>query len=312
MMKPMFAFVVFALASNAALDLARADEPVVIALRYDAQLKAIGFPSPILTVTLDGQEAHFFIDSGAGVHTFAEWYVKAAGLSAKSDHNMKAVDSAGHKIDVAVLRDVRITPAAGDAFTISEAVVADFPPLFEENRIAGLLSPQLLASTTQAAVVDLNTPELRLEPMQAAVDRLNATVLSLGGATSLCTQPGSPLVNRLYAIRTIIDGVEASLTIDTGASSTTIREGTPAARGLRSKPGTGRDEMGIGGKRIRVFQSAPVDLDFGAGARRIAVGVGANAGGCSSEGLLGMDALRGCRWIFARAGIAMSCVKAPS
>ena len=309
MMKSIFALAVLALACTAAAGLARADQSATIALRYDAHLKKIGFPSPTLTVTVAGKEARFLIDSGAGVHTFASWYVKAAALSPKSDRNMKAVDSSGHQIEITVLRDLRVSPLGGHELEIGEAVVVDFPPLFEENRIAGLLSPQLLASKTQAAVLDLNIPELRLEPMQSAVDRMNATVLSLGGATSLCTQAGSPLVNRLYMIRTMIDGVEASLTIDTGATSTTIRENTPAARALRSKPGTGRDEMGIGGRRVRVFQSAPVELDFGGGARRIAVGVGANAGGCGSDGLLGMDALQGCRWIFARTGIAMSCVK---
>jgi len=62
---------------------------------------------------------------------------------------------------------------------------------------------------------------------------------------------------------------------------------------------------------VRVFQSVPVLVDFGGGPRRLSVAIGPNADGCGSQGLLGMDALAGCRWVFGNAAFAMSCVKAP-
>jgi hypothetical protein len=289
---------------------ARADPPLTIALRYDSGLRKIGFPSPLLTVKIAGQEARFLVDSGAGVHTFAAWYVKAAALQAVHNADVHAVDAGGRAIDVLVVRNAQLALTDGTTLTLAEGAVAEFPPIFEQLRIAGLVSPQLLATPSQAAVLDLNRPELRLEAMEPAVDRLNATIQGADGLTRVCSNKASPLTNRLYLIRTLVDGIATSLTIDTGATSTSISDGIPAAHALRRRPGTGRDQMGIGGTRVRVFQSAPVLVDFGGGPRRLSIAVGPNADGCGSQGVLGMDALAGCRWVFGNAAFAMSCVKA--
>lgn len=286
-----------------------ADETTTIGLHYDAELGKIGFPSPVLTVKLGNQDARFLVDSGAGVHTFAGWFAKARGLKPTSGSSVHAIDANGNAIDVLIARDTPLRLANGSTLDIGEAIVTDFPPMFEKLRVAGLLSPQLLAARTQAAVLDLNTPELRFEPMESALERLHATVLNAGDMTGICTNKGSPLANRLYVIRTLIDGIPTSLTIDTGATTTSIRDGIPAARALRARPGTGRDQMGIAGERVRVFQSTPVDVDFGGGPRTLSVGVGRSAGGCNSQGLLGMDALAGCRFVFGSAAFAMSCTK---
>lgn len=299
------AFVLAAL--FAAPGFAQDDEPRVMALRYEAELQRIGFPSPTLAITVNGKPARFLIDSGAGVHTFAKWFVSAAGLATQHHGGAKAVDAGGHPVDISLVRDVTLTLGDGSKLEIDEAIVADFPPFFEGNAIAGLLSPQLLAAQTHAAVLDLRKPELRLQPMERAIERFNATLLSISNSTRLCVQRGSPLENRLYAVRTVVEGVETSLTVDTGASGTTLQDGTPAAIAVRKKPGTGGAEMSVGGQAMQVFRSSPVTLDFGGGKRTLSVSLGKDAGSCGAQGRLGMDALRGCRWIFARAAVAMSC-----
>lgn len=286
-----------------------ADGAAAIGLHYSAELRKVGFPSPVLTAKIGGQEVRFLVDSGAGVHTFAAWFAKAAALKPMSGSNVHAVDSSGNSIDVLIVRDAPLRLSNGSTLDIDEAIVADFPPMFEQLKIAGLLSPQLLATKTQAAIFDLNIPELRFEPMESALEHLHASILSADDMTGVCAQKESPLTNRLYTIRTLVGGVATSLTIDTGATTTSIQDGIPAAHVLRAKPGTGRDQMGVAGKRVRVFQSVPVDVDFGAGPRRLPVGVGPSAGGCGSQGRLGMDALAGCRWVFGSAAFAMSCAK---
>ncbi len=215
------------------------------------------------------------------------------------------LDSAGHPVETTVVRNVRLALAQNATIEIGEAAVADFPPIFEEHKIAGLLSPQLLAPASDAAVLDLRKPELRFEPAQSAVDHLHA--IGLGSAASVCSHAGAPLANRVYTVRTTIDGVGTWLTLDTGATTTTLRDGTPAANAARRKPGTSHDEMGTAGQRAHVFQSAPLSVDFGAGARTLAVGVGEDSGICDAQGRLGMDALTGCRWILARDALALSC-----
>jgi predicted aspartyl protease len=299
------------LALVAAPSVAHAEEPRTIALHYDQALKDAGFPSPVLTAKIGDADVRFLVDSGAGVHTFAAWFVETAGLKAVREEDVHAADAGGNSIDVRILHDVRLGLGDGSALEIGEAAVANFPPMFEQLKIAGLLSPQLLATKTQAAVLDLVKPELRLETMESAVDRLPAMILNVGRMTNVCVNRGSRLTNRLYAIETSIDGVATSMTIDTGATSTTVREGIPAAVALRAKPGTGRTQMGVGGAAFRVFQSVPVPVDFGGGTRQLSIGVGPSASGCDAQGALGMDALKGCRWIFGQAAFAMSCVRSP-
>src|ERR1700726_1113650 len=41
----------------------------VIGLSYNADLAAIGFPSPVLRATVNGQAVWFLVDTGASVHT---------------------------------------------------------------------------------------------------------------------------------------------------------------------------------------------------------------------------------------------------
>lgn len=295
------------LAWNHAIGFAQNDRPHVIALNYERELQNIGFPSPTLIVTIGGKKARFLIDSGAGVHTFAKWFVDASGLPTQHPGGAKVVDAGGHPVEISVVRGVGLALADGTRLQIDEAIVADFPPFFESNEIAGLLSPQLLAAPAHAAVLDLRAPELRFEPMEAAIERLDATLLNMGGATKLCVQSGSPLRNRLYAVRTVVEGIETSLIVDTGASGTTLRDGTPAAIAVRRKPGTGGAEMSVGGQEMRVFKSSPVTLDFGGGERTLPISLGPDAGGCGAQGRLGMDALKDCRWIFGRSALAMSC-----
>lgn len=298
------AFLAAWLASSA---FAQDDQSTVIALRYDSELQRIGFPSPTLDVTVNGKSARFLVDSGAGVHTFAKWFVAAAGIATQGHGGAKVVDAGGHPVDISLVRHVTLAIGDGRELKIDEAIVADFPPFFEANRLAGLISPQLLAAQTHAAVLDLRTPELRLERTESAIERLDATLLNIGGATKLCVQDGSPLRNRLYAVRTVVEGVETSLIVDTGASGTTLRDGTPAAIAVRRKPGTGGSEMSVGGQQMHVFKSSPIALDFGGGRRTLSISLGPDAGGCGAQGRLGMDALKGCSWIFARAAVAMSC-----
>src|ERR1700691_3874813 len=45
---------------------------------YDQELKAKGFPSPLIRVRIAGHEALFIVDSGTGVNTLADWFAEQA------------------------------------------------------------------------------------------------------------------------------------------------------------------------------------------------------------------------------------------
>lgn len=56
----------------------------------------------------------------------------------------------------------RAPRAGGRGLIFQEAAVAEFPPIFQGLRIAGLLSPQLLADAGTVAVLDLRVPLLQI------------------------------------------------------------------------------------------------------------------------------------------------------
>src|SRR6185369_8115158 len=111
--------------------------------------------------------ARFLIDTGASVHTLASWFVKDAGLQADAARGT-ARGSTGQEAGIRVVRQTDLAIEGGRRLPLAEAIVVDFPPMFEQLRIAGLLSPQLFANDDEAAVLDLRVASLRIEPFQAA------------------------------------------------------------------------------------------------------------------------------------------------
>ena len=120
------------------------DDKTRIALRYDSRLLAIGLTSPFVRLTIANQEVLFMVDTGASVHTFASWLVRAAALPTQGT-TATAQGSTGYKSSLRVISAVMATFPGVGSYSLS-GVVVDFPPLFEQYRIGGLLSPQLFAA----------------------------------------------------------------------------------------------------------------------------------------------------------------------
>src|SRR5882724_13302420 len=53
----------------------------VIDLKYDSALAAAGFPSPVISVSVQGHAAWLLVDTGAGVYTLAQWFAAAVGIA---------------------------------------------------------------------------------------------------------------------------------------------------------------------------------------------------------------------------------------
>src|SRR5215475_10933679 len=133
-----------------------------ISLRYEEKLVALGFPSPLLRATVGGQSAWFLIDTGASVHTLASWLVSAAHLSTR-ETTATVTGSTGMGKPVRAVANQAILLEGGRLLELREAIVVEFPTNFATNKIGGLLSPQLLATGSDASVLDLRVPALRFD-----------------------------------------------------------------------------------------------------------------------------------------------------
>src|SRR5262249_43244071 len=156
------------------------------------------------------------------------WFVKAANISADAAQG-SARGSTGKETAIHVARHPDLALEDGQRLQLAEAIVVEFPPMFEELRIAGLLSPQLFARGDDAVVLDLRTPSLDTAPFQAAVDRLHIEPLSSG---RVCINQDSRFRNRIYSMTVTVLGRSASMGLDSGATGTVIGADSAVARKL--------------------------------------------------------------------------------
>ncbi len=281
--------------------------PRIVSIHYDQSLVAVGFPSPVLRVTIGHRSALFLIDTGAGVHTFASWFVDAAGLRAQ-EVNGSTTDSTGRVVPIRVVRAIKGDLDDGEPIEFSEAAVANFPPLFEQHGLGGLLSPQLLANATELAELDLRTPELRIEPFNAPASSLGRPRLDTVDGANVCVNRDSVFVNRLYSIPVLLSGVPASLLVDSGATRTIVRPNSPAGRAIATRAIAGSGIQGVGGEAEPTRVAPDTQIKVAGTNRTIDLTVAAGSSNCGADGLLGMDALRGCTLVLGTKTLAMECI----
>ncbi len=275
---------------------------------YDAALTASGFPSPLVRANIGNVEGLFIVDTGAGVHTLASWFVEATGLptveSSATGHG-----STGAKVPIRVGSNVRLTLSDATVLNLPEVAVADFPAIFKTHHLAGLLSPQLLASVGEAAVLDLRTPALSIEPVDLAQQLVSRPVVPPDD-TRQCHNPQSIFTNRLYAAAAMLDGRRALMLVDSGATATIINRDAAVSSWFSTRSRPGASEQGLGGVVQDMQQVRDVQVERGGATVTLSIGVGSASDQCGPDGLLGMDALRGCSMVLGASTMAWSCAAA--
>jgi predicted aspartyl protease len=278
----------------------------VIPLRYDKTLIGLGFPSPLLRAMLRGRRVWFIVDTGASVHTLASWLVSAVHLEPR-ETKATATGSTGAETPVRVVSNETVQLPGSRTLTLREAIVVDFPSIFADHGIGGLLSPQLLATEPAASVLDLRVPSLRLEPFDAAVTRLGRNRPLITSGSRVCRNQESPFKNRLYAALVTANGISGTLLVDTGATGTVAVPGSGIADALSDLASESERTRGVGGN-VQTTRKAPnVRFTRGGTASTIPVTIGGSASSCGPDGLIGMDALRRCVLVLGGSAFAWSC-----
>jgi len=278
----------------------------MLPLRYQPTMIALGFPSPLLRATVRGQSVWFIVDTGASVNTLAAWLVSAARLEPRQT-TATATGSTGVEKSVRVVANEMIQLDGGRDLTLREAIVVEFPPVFAEQRIGGLLSPQLLAPGHLASVLDLRVPTLRFEPFEIAVARLGRNRPLISSGSRVCRNAESPFANRQYAASVTADGITGTVLVDTGATSTLAAPGSRIAAALTDRASESGRTHGVGGG-VQTMRKAPnVRFERGGAASTIAVTIGGATPSCGPDGLIGMDALRQCILVLGESAFAWSC-----
>ena len=273
---------------------------------YDPALAAKGFPSPLVKARIAGHEGLFIIDSGASVNVLADWYAKVAKIRTGTDTNSTATGSGGHSTAVQAAHHLQGHWSDGQGFTLTEAIVVAFPPLFETLHLAGLVSPQLLAPVGTAAVLDLKVPSLTFAPFARAMSQLQLSP-AIKVPQQVCRNPDSQFVNRLYLAPVTTANVTDLMLIDTGATKTIFSADSNIAHAIETNSELGPRSEGLGGEVSgrRIVR----DVQLLRGGKTVALNpsIGAVSPSCDTQGLLGMDALGSCLLILGDSEMAFSC-----
>jgi hypothetical protein len=289
------------LASGSATSSGAQTPPTAIDLLYNHDLVHAGFPSPVALVVVNGVSAWFLIDTGAGVHTVADWFVKEAKITGVDLPQVTARDSMGHEMKLRAVQNLA-AQVGGAHLSLEWVAVAQFPPFFRQHRIGGLLSPQLLAGAERAARLDLHGPRLTFESAGSAFARLAGQAPQAKICSSAVDHP-----NRLYAVPVEVAGHPAVLGLDSGAAQTSLLANSSAARAMADRQEPGRRTVGVGGaeQREKVVRGATVAL--GGLTATTDVSIGGGGGDCSPAGNVGMDVLRNCVLVLGTDHVAVSC-----
>jgi predicted aspartyl protease len=257
---------------------------------------------------LAGVPTLFVLDTGAGTHTLAFWLAKKAGLNRRQTE-LKARDGAGRTLDVNLVHRVQVAIPGLGAFTLEDAIVAEFPPFFEEEGIGGALSPQLLAPRGRAVVLDMPASRARLEDAAGAKRAARSLPQSLAAnGIAGCADLAAPLANFLFQVPVVVEGEDLLLTLDTGAGRTGIHEASAAGPKLKPRAVPRKGAASLGG----VHEASSVQgVLVKAGTAEAMVEVDLVPAGrsrtCRADGLLGMDVLKQCVLVVSRSDFAGGC-----
>jgi Aspartyl protease len=268
-------------------------------IEYDAALATAGLTSPLLRVAGGVTPAWLLVDTGAATHTLAGWFVSERQIATAEIRGGDVRDATGRSVTVRSAPRFDVPLNNGDTIRLADALVADFPPMFQQRRIAGLVSPQLLGRP--AALVDLRAPELRVGPWQLLVGELDQAHTASGRACK-----GTSNRRRLYRLPITLNGHSADMLVDTGANRTRLDEHSSIASGLRLDA-SGSADVGVAGVGAPATVAREVSAAIGSVRRAIDVRVGPAQSACGSDGIVGMDLLLACTLALAPDRMAISC-----
>jgi len=250
------------------------------------------FPLPLVDVVIGGFPTSMIVDTGASHHVVADWVAKEVALPVSTSGD-RAVDHAGRVRTVSRAENVKLSISGWGAMDVPLVLVLSLPGGLRHLGIGGVLAPHLLAEPGHATLLDLRggamVDEAEAEAAKHEVESGGAKAISsarvCGGATE-----GVVLVVQAAAF-----GEPAWLKLDSGATASSLFEGSAAGkRALAQAAGARKDYGASGSFTSRAVPGARVMVGEFEAAVDLAVEAGAPAPSCPSDGFLGMDVLRSC------------------
>ena len=205
---------------------------VALPLHYDEKLKKAGFPSPVVDVVINGVKGIFLIDTGASINIISNGFAQKSNI--RGNGSIRVGDSSGSSIKSNIAQiDFQINGNEGQEYYFNKQsfAIVDLPEVFNQNDIAGIISPQQLLSKDKNLILDLKFPRM-LITSKSFPRSYSKKLIKLNVVTS--KGPNNTLIS-LYTIAGTIDNFHAFFIIDTGASNIGIGIETSIGHSLYKK-----------------------------------------------------------------------------
>jgi predicted aspartyl protease len=257
---------------------------------------------PFLRANVAGKPIILLLDTGTLRSILPRGFVRANNLLQESDaFTSSVVDAHGNRTDLPLVKNVPVQ-FEGEAGTGT----LDFMVSPSEDVDNGILASQDILRSGGALVIDLGREELSYEQEAVALKRLGSEASSSLRAIEFHRCSAEGFFERAHRIvNANINGVSASMLIDTGASRTVLSRNNPALPGmlqLQGSVGTSRAVTSAG----QTLVVGDVRVDFAQVSFVLPVMVSATSNKCW-HGAIGADVLRHCTLVWGWSALWAVC-----
>ncbi len=261
---------------------------------------------PFVHANVAGEAISLLVDTGATQSILPMAFARAHKL-AREMHSGDPyfMDANGHRVQMQLLSGVPVQ-FEGEA----SGGNLDFMANSYEADDDGVLAPQALVERGWALVIDLGREELRYEPEQEALKRLRADSSAALKEVDFhrCLDEGLFERSHRY-VPVTINGVAASMLVDTGASTTVVNLNNPVLPSMEGRQAT-RQEVRAMSSTGANFLVEDVRIAFAETRFVLDVMVSPAQHTCG-HGALGADIFRHCALLWGYSSLWVAC-RAPA
>lgn len=266
-----------ALSPTAAAAPKRLSSPRFWRLTFDRRLEQNDFAAPILNVDFGDDTLPFLVNTGVRGHIIDNWAAQEAKLP---------VDRGLAHLSFEISNDKR----GPQDFRVQKLNTK-----YEQNGVAGSLSPQLLIEPDQAIALDFFNSKFYHGPFEVLMSQQHATLVS-DGAPEVCASE-TPGEAPLYLLMVKVDDIPLRLLMDSSAEGVSVIANQPAAEKLNKEGAITffkqrRGKVSIGGKTVT----------------RLVTVLEKSALPCNAEGVVGMDTLKLCTIVLDQKRVGLNCL----
>ena len=253
--------------------------------------------APGIHGTVHGKPTWMLLDTGASTHFIEDWMLHRIFAD---DVNETATDHIGRVVKTSRLDEPKIALDGWGKTPETTAMIMN--DTSESSDLGVTLSPQKLASSGSAVVLDFPNKTITLARSRDAAER----ALPRGAALAPAQKCGG-----VYFVNAKVGDTEARLLVDTGAWASDLKPQSAAAHALVMHTVNGQAKGYGAGGVINSHRLPGITVTVGAVRQELELQLleqAADRGACRSDGVVGMDLLQNCVLVIDEAAITGKCV----